>query len=582
MRDRNGWPLLGAGLILVLACLCAGLAPRAAATAAPAAAATNAECPIRFQDVTPASGIKFVHTDGSSGKRYVVEPMTAGVAVFDYTSDGLLDIYFVSGAPLRGAKTEGPPPRNMLYRNDGAFKFTDVTDASGTGDTGYGLGVAVGDFNNDGRVDLYVNNFGPNVLYRNNGDGTFADVTKEAGVACPDKVGAGANFLDTDGDGWLDLFVGHYVTWSYDIHVSRRYMGRPIYSGPRDYPRSANSLFRNNRNGTFTDISKESGIAAHLGAAMGTCVADYDNDGRPDIFVANDESPNFLFHNLGHGKFEEVALASGVAYNLEGNRKGSMGVACADFDNDGWLDFYVTAYQREGATLYRNLGNGLFDDVTHQTGAGEGTLATVTWGDGFADFDNDGHKDIFVACGHLDDNVEEYDDTTTYLAAPIVFWNTGNGKFASVSKQAGLAEMKLCGRGMVLADLDNDGHVDVVILNSRRPPTILKNVSKDNNHWIEIDLRGVKTNRFGVGARVRVVAGDLAQIDEVHSGQGYQSHFGMRLHFGLGKHDRIDRLEARWIGGGVDVFENVGVDQVLTLTEGAGKPGAPPAEAGRR
>jgi len=579
VHDGKGWPFLGAGLILVLACLCAGLAPKASAPASVAAGpAANEECPILLQDVTATAGLKFVHTDGSSGKRYMFEPMTGGVAAFDYDGDGRLDIYFMNGAPLRGMKWEGPPPRNMLYRNDGALKFTDVTDSSGVGDAGYGLGVAVGDYNNDGRLDIYVSNFGSSVLYRNNGDGTFTDATKEAGVACPDKVGAGANFLDIDGDGWLDLFVGRYVKWSYETHVSRRYMGHPIYSGPRDYPRSANALYRNCGNGTFADISKESGIADHMGAGMGTVAFDYDNDGRPDIFVANDESPNSLFHNLGNCKFEEVALAAGVAYNLEGNRKGSMGAACGDYDNDGWLDLHVTAYQREGATLYRNLGNGLFEDVTNQTGGGDGTRPYVTWGNGFADFDNDGHKDIFMACGHLDDNVERYDDTTTYLAAPIVLRNTGSGKFVNVSGACGVAGMRLCGRGVALADLDNDGRVDVVILNSRRPPTILKNASRNANHWIEIDLRGVKTNRFGVGARVKVVAGDLAQTDEVHSGQGYQSHFGMRLHFGLGTHDRIDRLEVRWVGGGVDVFENVKVDQILTITEGAGKPGVlPPA-----
>jgi hypothetical protein len=565
MRDGQARPFRRIGLVLALTCLAAGPAP-------------NTEGPIQFQDVTAMTGIKFVHTDGGSGTRYVFEPMASGVAVFDYNNDGKQDIYFLTGTPLRGTRMD-VLPKNRLYRNDGGLKFTDVTDQAGVGSTGYGLGVAIGDYNNDGRLDIYVNNYGPNVLFRSNGDGTFTDVAKEAGVTCPDKVGAGANFLDIDGDGWLDLFVSHYVTWSYDIHVPRVLKGYPVYSGPRDYPRHVNTLYRNKGDGTFADISKESGIGANLGAGMGTVAADYDNDGRTDIFVANDEWPNFLFRNLGNGKFEEAALASGVAYSLDGNRKGSMGVACGDFDNDGWLDFHVTAFQGEGATLYRNLGSGLLEDVTHQTGGGLGTRPCVTWGNGFADFDNDGHKDLFMACGHLDDNVELYDDTTSYLAAPVVLRNTGNGKFVNVSNQCGVAGMKLVGRGLALADLDNDGRMDVVILNSRRPPTLLKNVSKNDNHWIEIDLRSPKGNRFGVGARVKVVAGDLTQVDEVHSGQGYQSHFGMQLHFGLGKHNRIDRIEVRWIGGGVDVFENVPVDQLLTLTQGTGKAGAAPGPA---
>jgi hypothetical protein len=580
---REGWLFRGLGL--AVAAVAAGAVLSAPPQAPPKTAAASdaqTECPIQFQDVTRETGIAFVHADGSSGKRYVFEPMASGVAVLDYNNDGRQDIYFLTGTPLRGTKTD-VPPKNRLYRNDGGLRFADVTDQAGVGHAGYGLAVAVGDYNNDGHLDIYVNNFGDSVLYRNNGDGTFTDVAKEAGVVCPDKVGAGTSFLDIDEDGFLDLFVAHYVKWSYETHVSRPQLGHPIYSGPRDYPKTVNTLYRNNRDGTFKDVSVESGIAAHLGAGMGCVCADYDNDGHTDILVANDEWPNFLFRNSGNGKFEEVALLSGIAFSADGSRKGSMGAACGDYDNDGRLDFHITSYQGEMATLYRNLGNGLFEDVTHRTGGGEGTRPYVTWGNGLADLDNDGHKDIFMVCGHLNDNIELIDDTTSYLASPIVLRNTGSGRFANVSRQAGLAAMKLCGRGIALADLDNDGKVDVAILNSRRPATILKNVSKNSNHWIQIDLRGVKTNRFGVGAHVKVVAGDLAQLDEVHSGQGYQSHFGMRLHFGLGQHDRIDRIEVRWIGGGVDVFENVRVDQVLTLTEGTGRPGAlaPAASPGK-
>jgi len=563
----------------VLVCVCA---------ASPA----DAACPIQLRDVTRMTGITFKHTDGSCGRRYMFETMSAGVALLDYDGDGDVDIYFLNGAPLRGTKVT-VAPRNALYRNDGNFKFTDVTRQAGVGDTGYGLGIAVGDYDNDGHLDIYVNNYGPNVLYRNNGDGTFTDVTKEAGVANGHRVGAGANFIDIDNDGDLDLFVSNYVTWSYDIHIVRNRGEHMVYSGPRDYPGIPNALYRNNGDGTFTDVSSQSGIGLQASTAMGTVCADYDNDGDTDIIVANDDWGNFLFQNDGTGKFEEVALISGLAYDLGGGAQSSMGVCCGDYNNDGWLDLQMTSYQRELATLYKNLGHGLFDDVTRVTRAGTGTFPYVTWGNGLVDFDSDGDRDLFIACGHLDDNVDLFDDTTSYLARNILLMNTGGGKFVDVSDQCGDGlEVKLSSRGAGFDDLDNDGDIDVVILNSRREPTILRNDSANGNHWIRIRLQGVKSNRDGVGAHVKVTAGDLTQIDEVHSGQGYQSHYGMWPHFGLGKRDRVDRVEVRWIGGGVDVVENVGVDQFLTITEGAAAagtqrrredPGAPPvAPAGRR
>jgi hypothetical protein len=510
-----------------------------------------------------------VHTDGSAGKRYIVETVSAGLALFDYDGDGDVDIYFLNGAPLKGTKVD-VPPRNALYRNDGAWKFTDVTRQAGVGDTGYGLGVAVGDYDNDGDPDLYLNNYGPNVLYRNNGDGTFSDVTKQAGVANGHRVGAGANFLDIDKDGDLDLFVSNYVQFSYENHRGVRFNGYPAYVGPLDYPLAPNTLYANNGDGTFTDVSGESGIGAHRGAGMGTVCCDYDNDGDTDLFVGNDMTANFLFMNRGAGKFEEVGVGAGVAYDFAGKEQGTMGVDCGDYNNDGLLDFYTTSYQGQLALLYKNLGDGSFEDVTRLTGAGEGTLPYVTWGCGLVDFDSDGDRDIFVACGHLQDNVELFDNATSYHARNILLMNTGDGKFVNVSDQCGdgLA-VKLSSRGAAFDDLDNDGDVDVVILNSRREPTILRNDSPRGNHWLQVRLRGTKTNRDGVGARVKVTAGDLTQIDEVHSGRGYQSHYGTRLYFGLGKRDRVDRIEVRWIGGGVDVLENAVVDRLVTVVEGS-------------
>jgi len=534
--------------------------------------AAQAQGPIQLKDVTGKTGITFTHTDGSCGKLYMIEPMSAGLTLFDYDRDGDVDIYFLNGAPLKGAEAD-VPPKNVLYRNEGGLRFTDVTDRAGVGDTGYGLGCTAGDYDNDGDLDLYVNNYGPNVLYQNNGDGTFTDVTKQAGVDAGRLAGAGVNFLDADKDGDLDLFVANYVKFSVDVKIVRTVRGHRIYPGPRDYPKCANVLFRNNGDGTFTDVSVSSGIAAHAGSGMGTVCADYDNDGDTDIVVANDDWGNFLFQNDGAGKFAEVGLLSGFAYDLDGDAQSSMGVACGDSDNDGWLDFHVTSYQKEAATLYKNLGSGLFEDVTRLAGAGAGTVPDVTWGNGLVDFDNDGNRDLFIACGHLQEDIERVYDGTSYLARNVLLRNTGNGKFVNVSDRCGdgLA-VKLSSRGAAFDDLDNDGDIDVVILNSRREPTVLRNDTAAGNHWIQIDLRGVKTNRDGVGARVKIVAGEFSWIDEVHSGQGYQSHFGLRLHFGLGSRDHVDRIEVRWIGGGVDVVENVHADQFLTITEGSGKP----------
>jgi len=527
--------------------------------------------PIVLRDVSKETGITFTHTDGGCGKRYVMETVSAGLALFDYDNDGDIDIYFLNGAVLKGTKVD-VEPANALYRNEGNWKFTDVTEKAGVGDTGYGLGVAVGDYDNDGDSDIYLNNHGPNVLYRNNGDGTFTDVTEKAGVGGGFQMGAGTCFLDMDNDGDLDLYVSNYLEFSYETHSTNTINGIPVYVGPGTYPFVADILYRNNGDGTFTDVSEASGVGEHGGPGMGMVCGDYDNDGDTDIFVANDMKGNFLFENDGTGKFEEVGLMTGIAYDLNGEEHGSMGVDCGDYDNDGLLDFYQTSYQGQWATLYKNFGDGVFEDVTPVTGAGVGTLPFVTWGNSFVDFDNDGFRDIFIACGHLQDNIERYDDTSTYLTQNILLMNTGDGKFVNVSNQSGDGlKVKLSSRGAGFDDLDNDGDIDVVILNSRREPTILRNDSPSKGHWLQVCLCGVRTNRDGVGARVKVVADDLTLIDEVHSGRGYQSHYGMRLHFGLGNREKVDRIEVRWIGGGVDVFKDIAVDQLVTLTEGSSK-----------
>ena len=531
------------------------------------------QSPICLRDVTSEAGIGFTHTDGGSGRFYLVEHVSAGLTLFDYNGDGLIDIYFLNGSPLKGTKSTGIPG-NALYRNEGNWTFTDVTEKARVGDTGYGLGVTAADYDNDGDQDLYVNNFGPNVLYRNNGNGTFSDVTEAANAGNGDRVGAGVCFLDADRDGDLDLYVSNYVVFSYDKHVPRSVLGVPLYPSPRDYEPDPDTLYRNNGDGTFTDVSEESGIDLHAGAGMGITCGDYDNDGDTDIFVCNDVQANFLFQNDGTGRFDEVGLFSGTAYDFSGVAQGSMGVDCSDYNNDGWFDFFMTNYQDELPVLYRNSGTGFFEDVSLQTGAGVSAERYVTWGTGFADFRNCGWRDIFIACEHLIEDAQMRVEHDGYAARNILLMNLGNEKFVDVSEDSGNGlEPIMVSRGAGFDDLDNDGDLDVVVLNSRNRPTIIRNESTNENHWLQVRLEGTKTNRDGVGAQVKVVAGDLVQIDEVHSGRGYQSHYGTRLHFGLGKSEQVDRVEVRWVGGVTEVFENVKVDQRVTLRERASRSG---------
>ncbi len=526
---------------------------------------------VRFTDITASSGITFVHTDGSSGRHYIMEAMSAGLAIFDYDNDGDEDVYLLNGAPLPGTLVD-QPPRNALYRNNGDGTFTDVTEQAGVGDTGFGLGVTAGDYDGDGFLDLYLNNFGPNVLYRNNGDGTFTDVTQITGTDSGNKVGAGCAFFDMDGDGDLDLYVANYVKFDPATHRPRMVQGVVFYPGPLDHDPEPDTLYRNNGDGTFTDVSVEAGIAQHAGTGMGIVCCDVNGDERPDVFVANDGMANFLFLNRGDGRFEEVGIIYGVAYDSAGLPQASMAPDAADYDHDGWPDLLVTSYENESAMLYRNFGGNYFLDVSRTAGLDGATLPYVTWGSPWADFDNDGDQDVFIACGHTEDNIQQRYPDCRYRVPNLVLMNTGDGSLADVTSQCGsVAEIVEASRGAAVADLDNDGDLDVVVLNSRRPPTILRNDTPRDHHWLQISLRGEPPNRFAVGAKVAVTAGGRGQVQEVHAGRGYQSHWGLRLHFGLGKSTVADRIEVTWPSGRKEVFENVPADHHATLTVGTGR-----------
>ena len=547
--------------VTIVCCLAGGfsLAP----------SAVRAEGPLVLRDVTSQSGVGFKHTDGSSGRRYIIESMSAGLALLDYDSDGDLDLYLVNGAPLPGAN---PPetPGNRLYRNDGNWRFSDVTAQAGVGGSAFGLGVCAADYDNDGFVDLYVSNFGPNVLYENNGDGSFRDVTAEAGVGIGQHVGAGVTFFDMDADGNLDLYAASYVEFDIAGHKPNFHKGVPAYPSPLLYRPPAHTLLKNDGDGRFVDISEQSGVSERKGYGMGVVAADYDDDGDEDLFVANDLQANFLLRNDGQGKFTDVALLAGAGYDLAGKTQSNMGVDAADFDNDGLVDFHVTTYSGEFATLYRNLGGGALEDATRLTGAGAGSFQHVKWGNGFADFDNDGHRDLFVACGHLDDNapVRGGTNATAFAVPNVVLRNLGNSRFANVTATSGDGMKPVrSSRGVALGDLDADGDADIVVLNSREPPTLIRNDTSSTNHWLSLRLVGSASNRSGVGTKVKVHCGNSVYVDEVRSGRGYQSDFGQTLHFGLGSAKNADRIEVRWPSGAVSTVADVAADQTIVLRE---------------
>jgi len=514
---------------------------------------------IRFEDATAESGIRFTHSFGARKLGSLLESTGAGCVWFDYNNDGLPDLYVASGKPLGGDihpyPLRQPPavmPHNHLYRNDGNGKFTDVTDTAGVGGDLFSMAAIAADFDNDGFVDLLVTGYGHVTLFRNKGDGTFEDVTAKAGLNVP-GWSIGSAWLDYDRDGCVDLFVGRYVKFD---PAYRAYYAADNYPGPLDYEGTTNMLFHNNCNGTFTDVSEKAGLSKHIGRTMGATAGDFDGDGYPDIYVANDKTENFLFHNNRDGTFSEVAVQSGVAYGQNGENTSAMGPVFVDFENSGHMGLWITdsKYNR----LLKNSGKD-FSDVTEAAGISQLAAQYVSWGSGVYDFDNDGLRDIFIAHGGLIHLIPQEHS---------VFRNMGGGHFADVSTDAGpFFTVKTVARGACFADYDNDGRMDLFMINLGAPAFLLHNVSPGGHHWVAFKLVGRKSNRDGIGARIEVTAGGRRQEAERVAGSGYLSQNDARVHFGLGNAPRVDEVTIRWPSGKVQTLRDVAGDRVVTVEE---------------
>ena len=532
---------------------------------------------VQFSDVTQAFGIDFKHENSATSNKYLIETMGGGVALLDYDNDGRLDIFFTNGAKIDDPMPSGKMPDksdrkfwNRLYHQNADGTFTDVTEKAGL--TGaqqnyYAMGAAVGDYDNDGFEDIYVTGYGGNTLYHNNGNGTFTDVTKTAGVAAG-GWSASAGFFDYDNDGKLDIFVTRYLDWSFKTnrYCGEQKPGYRAYCHPDNYDGVTNILYHNNGDGTFTDVSQKAGIANPSGKGLGVTFADYDGDGFTDIFVANDSVQCFLYHNNGNGTFSEVGLLAGVGYNEDGKAFAGMGADFSDFDNDGRPDVVVTDLSNERYMLFRNNGDGTFRDVTNASGVGAATLAFSGWSTHLFDFDNDGWKDIFVAQGHVMDTIQLTSPNLKYMQPPLLLRNEG-GHFKRVILGPAF-QTEWAGRGAAFGDIDNDGDIDVVMSNVGQKATVLRNDGGNRNNWLGITTIGKKSNRDGIGSRVKVVsASGLTQYFTVNTAVGYQSASDKRLIVGLGADSTAKLVEIRWPSGIVQRLENVKAGQMLKVTE---------------
>ena len=517
---------------------------------------------IRFNEIAQQAGLHFVLENNPTPRKHIIESMPGGVAAFDYNNDGRADIFFTNGASIPSLEKDSSKYFNRLFRNDGAMKFTDVTREAGLAGAGYSMGAAAADYNNDGYTDLFVAGVYKNILYRNLGNGKFEDVTEQSGIKS-DKWSVAAGWLDFDNDGWLDLFVVNYAHWTpdFDRYCGERDRGLRVYCHPKYFEGLSNTLYRNRRDGTFEDVTARAGLAAHIGRGMSVAFADYDDDGYTDIFVTNDNLPNFLFHNKGDGTFEEVALQAGVALSSYGLPVASMGADFRDYDNDGRPDLNFTALAGETFPLFQNLGNGSFRDVTHQSLLGKLSASRSGWSNGFFDFNNDGWKDLFTANSDVNDLIDLF-QPTHYKQPNSMFANRGNGTFQDVSAEAGF-NLARAHRGSAFADFDGDGKIDIVVSALGEPCELWKNVSPGPNRWIILKLVGVKSNRDGIGAKIRLDS----QSNHMTTAVGYASSSSQGVHFGLGKKEMISRIEIRWPSGISQVLKNVATNQALEIHE---------------